>query len=125
MGSVMLLAAAGDVRMLVCGGVLGAKRIARPLWRIQHRLVFDSQPASTDFADFLGSARALYQCIQRKGGVVLMISSENAGSLSPRPYRRNPESIQLLSELDCAKMPESTPAREVEAPQRVQRWPQL
>jgi uncharacterized membrane protein len=34
MGSVCLLAAAGDVRMLVCGGVLGAKRIARHLWRM-------------------------------------------------------------------------------------------
>src|SRR5215471_10106600 len=34
MGSVMLLAAAGDVRMLMRGGVLGAKRIARHLWRM-------------------------------------------------------------------------------------------
>jgi hypothetical protein len=34
MGSVMLLAAAGDLRMLVCGGVLGAKRVARHLWRM-------------------------------------------------------------------------------------------
>src|SRR6202008_196476 len=34
MGSVMLLAAAGDLRMLVGGGVLGAKRIARHLWRM-------------------------------------------------------------------------------------------
>src|SRR6516225_4787786 len=34
MGSVCLLAAAGDVRMLVSGGVLGAKRIARHLWRM-------------------------------------------------------------------------------------------
>ena len=34
MGSVMLLAAAGDVRMLVCGGVLEARRIARHLWRM-------------------------------------------------------------------------------------------
>ncbi len=34
MGSVMLLAAAGDIRMLVRGGVLGAKRIARHLWRM-------------------------------------------------------------------------------------------
>ncbi len=34
MGSVMLLAAAGDVRMLVRGGILGAKRIARHLWRM-------------------------------------------------------------------------------------------
>ena len=34
MGTVMLLAAAGDVRMLVGGGVAGAKRIARHLWRM-------------------------------------------------------------------------------------------
>jgi hypothetical protein len=34
MGSVMLLAAAGDVRLLVRGGVFGAKRIARHLWRM-------------------------------------------------------------------------------------------
>jgi hypothetical protein len=34
MGSVMLLAAAGDVRMLVRSGVFGAKRIARHLWRM-------------------------------------------------------------------------------------------
>jgi hypothetical protein len=34
MGSVMLLAAAGDVRMLLRGGVFGAKRLARHLWRM-------------------------------------------------------------------------------------------
>jgi uncharacterized membrane protein len=34
MGSVMLLAGAGDVRMLLSGGLLGAKRIARHLWRM-------------------------------------------------------------------------------------------
>lgn len=34
MGSVMLLAAAGDVRMLVRGGVSGTKRIVRHLWRM-------------------------------------------------------------------------------------------
>ena len=34
MGSVMLLAAAGDVRMLLRGGIAGAKRIARHLWRM-------------------------------------------------------------------------------------------
>src|SRR5258708_4279421 len=39
MGSVCLLAAAGDVRMLVRGGVAGAKRIARHLWRICFGLV--------------------------------------------------------------------------------------
>jgi hypothetical protein len=34
MGSVCLLATAGDVRMLLRGGVFGAKRIARHLWRM-------------------------------------------------------------------------------------------
>ncbi|HWY20158.1 MAG TPA: hypothetical protein VNX26_03000 [Candidatus Acidoferrum sp.] len=34
MGSVFLLAAAGDVRMLLRGGVLGAQRIVRHLWRM-------------------------------------------------------------------------------------------
>jgi hypothetical protein len=34
LGSIMLLAAAGDVRMLVGGGVVGEKRIARHLWRM-------------------------------------------------------------------------------------------
>jgi len=34
MGTVCLLAAAGDLRMLVRGGVLGTKRIARHLWRM-------------------------------------------------------------------------------------------
>jgi uncharacterized membrane protein len=34
MGSVMLLAAVGDIRMLVGPGVRGAKRIARHLWRM-------------------------------------------------------------------------------------------
>jgi hypothetical protein len=38
MGSVCLFAAAGDVRMLVRGGVLGAKRIARHLWRMCYGL---------------------------------------------------------------------------------------
>lgn len=33
-GSVMLLAAAGDIRMLVRGGVFGSTRIARHLWRM-------------------------------------------------------------------------------------------
>lgn len=34
MGSVMLLAAAGDLRMLLRGGLFGAQRIARHLWRM-------------------------------------------------------------------------------------------
>lgn len=38
MGSVCLLAAAGDVRMLLSRGVFGAKRIARHLWRMCYGL---------------------------------------------------------------------------------------
>ncbi len=34
MGSICLLAAAGDVRMLLRGGVSGVKRLARHLWRM-------------------------------------------------------------------------------------------
>jgi hypothetical protein len=34
MGSVMLLAAAGDVRMVLLDGVVGSKRVARHLWRM-------------------------------------------------------------------------------------------
>lgn len=34
LGSVMLLAAAGDIRMLLRGGVVGTARIARHLWRM-------------------------------------------------------------------------------------------
>jgi len=34
MGSVMLLAATGDLRMLIGGGVTGGKRIVRHLWRM-------------------------------------------------------------------------------------------
>jgi hypothetical protein len=34
MGFVCLLAASGDVHMLMLGGVLGTKRIARHLWRM-------------------------------------------------------------------------------------------
>jgi uncharacterized membrane protein len=41
-GSVCLLAAAGDVRLLVRGGVLGAKRIARHLWRMCYGLFIAS-----------------------------------------------------------------------------------
>jgi len=37
-GSVCLLAAAGDVRMLMHGGVSGAKRLARHLWRMCYGL---------------------------------------------------------------------------------------
>jgi hypothetical protein len=34
LGFVALLAATGDIRMLVCGSLLGAKRVVRHLWRM-------------------------------------------------------------------------------------------
>jgi hypothetical protein len=37
-GSICLLAAAGDVRMLLRGGVSGAKKLARHLWRMCYGL---------------------------------------------------------------------------------------
>jgi hypothetical protein len=40
MGSVVLLAAAGDIRMLVRGGISGAQRITRHLWRMCFALFF-------------------------------------------------------------------------------------
>jgi hypothetical protein len=40
MGSVCLLAVAGDVRMLTSGGVFGVQRIARHLWRMCFGLFF-------------------------------------------------------------------------------------
>jgi uncharacterized damage-inducible protein DinB len=39
-GSIALLFAASDVRMIVRGGVFGAKRIARHLWRMSFALLF-------------------------------------------------------------------------------------
>lgn len=38
LGSIMLLAAAGDIRMLLRGGLFGASRIARHLWRMCYAL---------------------------------------------------------------------------------------
>jgi len=40
MGSMALLAAAGDVRMLARGGIFGAQRIVRHLWRMSFALFF-------------------------------------------------------------------------------------
>ena len=42
LGSVALLSAAGDVRMLLRGGVFGAQRIARHLWRMCYALFIAS-----------------------------------------------------------------------------------
>jgi uncharacterized membrane protein len=61
MGSVMLLAAAGDVRMLLRGGLFGAKRIARHLWRMCFGLFI----ASGSF--FLGPSNRPLRLLSRVG----------------------------------------------------------
>ncbi len=61
MGSIMLLAAAGDVRMLVRHGLFGAKRIARHLWRMCFGLFI----ASGSF--FLGPSNRPLRLLSRIG----------------------------------------------------------
>jgi hypothetical protein len=64
MGSVMLLAAAGDVRMIVLGRVAGSKRVARHLWRMCfgavycHRVFFSGTRKSPVEIAFDSGARA-------------------------------------------------------------------
>jgi uncharacterized membrane protein len=67
MGSVALLALAGDVRMLVRGGVSGTQRITRHLWRMC-------------FAWFIASASIflarphLFPALMRKSGVLYLLT---------------------------------------------------
>lgn len=67
LGSVALLAAAGDVRMLARGGIFGAKRLARHLWRMC-------------FAWFIASASIflarphLFPTVLRKTGTLYLLS---------------------------------------------------
>jgi uncharacterized membrane protein len=61
MGTIMLLAAAGDLRMLVRGGLFGAKRIARHLWRMCFGLFI----ASGSF--FLGPSNRPLRLLSRVG----------------------------------------------------------
>lgn len=57
MGSVLLLAAAGDIRMLVRGGLFGTQRIVRHLWR----MCFGFFIATGSF--FLGQASKVFPAI--------------------------------------------------------------
>src|ERR1700683_1079759 len=61
MGAVMLLAGAGDIRMLLRGGLFGAKRIARHLWRMCFGLFI----ASGSF--FLGPSNRPLRLLSRAG----------------------------------------------------------
>jgi uncharacterized membrane protein len=67
LGSVALIAAVGDVRMIMRGGVYGAKRIARHLWRMC-------------FAWFIASASIflarphLFPAVMRRTGALYILS---------------------------------------------------
>jgi hypothetical protein len=65
LGSVTLLAAAGDIRMLVRGGIFGRQRIMRHLWRMCFGMFmatgsFLAQPRV--FA-FLGGPKIIFLCV--------------------------------------------------------------
>jgi len=66
MGCVCLLAAAGDVRMLVRGGVFGLQRISRHLWRMCFGLFI----ATGSF--FLGQGSKVFPASVLKTGVLLV-----------------------------------------------------
>jgi uncharacterized membrane protein len=67
MGSVMLLAAAGDVRMLLRHGLFGAQRIARHLWRMCFALFIAA-------ASIFLARQQIFPAILRKTGTLVLLS---------------------------------------------------
>jgi hypothetical protein len=67
LGFVILIAAAGDIRMLVRGGIAGTQRIARHLWRMCFGLFI----ASGSF--FLGRQR-IFPEIVRKSNILVFLT---------------------------------------------------
>jgi hypothetical protein len=67
MGGVVLLAAAGDVRMLVRGGIAGTQRIARHLWRMCFALFIAAASI------FLARAQ-FFPALMRKTGTLTFLS---------------------------------------------------
>jgi hypothetical protein len=66
-GSVALLAAAGDVRMIGGGGISGAQRIARHLWRMCVALFIAS-------ASIFLARQHLFPALLRKTGVLYLLT---------------------------------------------------
>jgi hypothetical protein len=66
-GSVAVLALAGDIRVLVRGGISGAQRIARHLWRMCFALFIASSSV------FL-ARQHLFPALMRKTGVLIFLS---------------------------------------------------
>jgi hypothetical protein len=67
LGSVALIAAAGDIRMLVRGGISGTQRIARHLWRMCFALFIASSSI------FL-ARQHLFPTLLRKTGVLFLLT---------------------------------------------------
>ena len=67
MGSVSALAALGDLRMLLRHGILGTKRIARHLWRMNFAWFIAS-------ASIFSARQHLFPAILRKTGVLVFLS---------------------------------------------------
>jgi uncharacterized membrane protein len=67
LGSVAVLATAGDVRMLVRGGISGSHRLARHLWRMCFALFVASSSL------FL-ARQQLFPAIMRKTGALVLLS---------------------------------------------------
>jgi uncharacterized membrane protein len=67
LGFVVLLAAAGDIRMLVRGGVSGAQRIARHLWRMCFALFIAS-------GSFFMGRQQIFPAFIRKSNVLLVLT---------------------------------------------------
>ena len=65
MGTMMFLAAAGDLRMMLQGGVFGRQRVVRHLWRMCLRLALDSRVPAAISPDLLAHPRALLQRLKR------------------------------------------------------------
>ena len=66
LGSVVLLAVAGDAHMLLAGGITGRKRIVRHLWR----MCFALFEASGSF--FMGRQRLFPEWVQHSGLLILL-----------------------------------------------------
>ena len=67
LGSVAILAAIGDIRMIARGGISGAQRIARHLWRMCFALFVASGSV------FLARAR-LFPVIMQKTGMLILLT---------------------------------------------------
>jgi hypothetical protein len=67
LGSIALMAVAGDVRLLLRGGISGRQRIARHLWRMCFALFIAS-------ASVFLARQQIFPAVLRKTGVLLLLS---------------------------------------------------